>query len=145
MVSLKSFCLLYHVQDFFTNNFEVNHSCKWEVYLHLFIFINFNNNFRAAIFAGDVVPSSRRSKVWGTTFKGKTEVAEGFQDHYDLHKFLYHFLGTLNSVYSCERPSGPCLVQLWIEWSRFEPGPGHCFVFRGKTLYPCSPSLHPGV
>ena len=30
-----------------------------------------------------------------------------------------------------------------IERSRFEPWPGHCVVFLGKTLYSHSASLHP--
>ena len=34
---------------------------------------------------------------------------------------------------------------LQIKRSGFEPRPGHCVVFLGKTLYPHSASLHPGV
>ena len=34
---------------------------------------------------------------------------------------------------------------LQIERSGFEPWPGHCVVFLGKTLYSHSASLHPGV
>ena len=32
-----------------------------------------------------------------------------------------------------------------FEMCGFEPWPGHCVVFLGKTLYSHSASLHPGV
>ena len=41
-------------------------------------------------------------------------------------------------------PIGYC-AGLRIERSGFEPWPGHCVVFLGKTLYSHSASLHPGV
>ena len=34
---------------------------------------------------------------------------------------------------------------LRIERSGFEPWPGHCVVFLGKTLYSHTASLHPGI
>ena len=33
----------------------------------------------------------------------------------------------------------------FCQFSGFEPWPGHCVVFLGKTLYSHSASLHPGV
>ena len=43
----------------------------------------------------------------------------------------------LKSCYNCGRRGGLMLmcIGLWIEWSRFEPWPGHIIVISGNALY----------
>ena len=49
-----------------------------------------------------------------------------------------------NYLWEARWPNGWC-AGLRIERSVFEPWPGHCVVFLGKTLYSHGASLHPGV
>ena len=76
--------------------------------------------------------------------------------YFSVVKEFYHHMALITRVDSrvsyikrrtfittCGKCCG--LAGVWIERFGFEPWPGHCTLFLGKTLYSHSASLHPGV
>jgi len=61
---------------------------------------------------------------------------------------FFHFIQQLDLRGISLKARWPCNGQcagLWIELSGFEPWPGHCVVFLGKTLNSHFASPHHGV
>ena len=72
---------------------------------------------------------------------------KGISDR-DLEEYLNQVCDALILLSVARRetrwPSGKC-AGLRIERTGFEPWPGHCVLFLGKTLYSHSACLHPVV